>query len=94
MKAAQRAPGTSPEYERPGPLRKTIVLDELEPEELLDELTCRVDVARALAGDVGNAQVCESERRQAAMQSVEKLCDAFEILISRLKQQRRYTGRF
>lgn len=94
MKAAQRAPGTSAAYERPGPLRKSLGLDELEPEELLDELTCRVDVARALAGDVGNADLHECERRQAAMQSVEKLCDAFELLISRLKQQRRYSGRF
>lgn len=94
MKAEQRAPGTSPAYERPGPLRKTVELDELEPDELFDELTCRVDVARALAGDVGNAEVPELERRQASMQSLEKLCDAFEILISRLKQQRRYSGRF
>jgi hypothetical protein len=81
---ALRAPGTSPLHERPRPLRQTVALDSFLPEELLDELALRVDVARALAGDVANREVEPREREQAAMQSLEKLCDAFEILIARL----------
>lgn len=49
-------------------------------ETALDDLQLRIDVIRALAGDVNDQGLSAAERERATRQALERLCDALTLL--------------